>query len=269
VLLTRVEEITCTKYTLQTTFWLSKGCTLTVLNLYKSLFFQKMVSLSNTFLNFRVNFASQSTFMENHQILDDLSQIKGILEARTQFRTLSGLSGVVAGLWALGGAYVATQIIYNADHIIYDDIRAGVNSVDLGALMLVAVVTFLGALSTGIFFSVRNAHRLRTKFWNPVAAKLILNFSIPMAMGGVFLLALLYRGYYMLVAPTCLVFYGLALVNASNYTYSDIRKLGLAMLATGSVSLFLPGYGLYCWAFGFGVLHIVYGGIMYFKYEHK
>ncbi len=207
--------------------------------------------------------------MEKEQILDDLQQIKGMLEARTRFRALSGLSGVVAGLWALGGAYAATMIIYQSDHIIYDDIRAGVNTAELSSLLMVALITFLGAAGTALFFSMRNARRHKTRFWGPAAAKLLLNFAIPMAMGGIFVLALLWRGYYILLAPSCLIFYGLALVNASNYTYSDIRVLGLGILGTGAVSLFLPGLGLHLWAFGFGVLHIIYGTIMYFKYEHK
>ena len=88
-----------------------------------------------------------------------------------------------------------------------------------------------------------------------------------MAMGGVFVISLLYRGNYMLLGPSCLIFYGLALINAANYTVSDIKKLGIALLVTASISLFYPGYGLFFWAFGFGILHIVYGSIMYFKYE--
>ncbi len=207
--------------------------------------------------------------MEKAQILDDLQQIKGILEARTRFRALSGLSGVVAGIWALVGAYAATKVIYQSDHIIYDDIRAGVNSSELSNLLIVALITLLGAASTGIFFSMRNARKHHTRFWGPAAAKLLINFAIPMAMGGIFVLALLWHGFYSLIAPSCLVFYGLALVNASNYTYSDIRVLGLGLLGTGAVCLFLPGFGLHLWAFGFGILHIIYGAIMYFKYEYK
>jgi hypothetical protein len=95
----------------------------------------------------------------------------------------------------------------------------------------------------------------------------LFNFSIPMLMGAVFTVALIWHGYYFLVAPSCLIFYGLALINAANYTFSDVKALGIALLITASFALFLPASGLALWAFGFGVLHIIYGAVMYFKYE--
>jgi hypothetical protein len=69
------------------------------------------------------------------------------------------------------------------------------------------------------------------------------------------------------VAPATLVFYGLALVNGSKYTLNDIRNIGYLEAGLGVVSMFVPGYGLWFWALGFGVLHIVYGVTMYYKYE--
>ena len=69
------------------------------------------------------------------------------------------------------------------------------------------------------------------------------------------------------VAPACLVFYGLALVNASKYTLTDIRYLGYCEIIVGLLNMQWIGQGLYFWAFGFGVLHIVYGILMWWKYE--
>lgn len=206
--------------------------------------------------------------MKDNNYLEHLQGIKGILEERTKFKVLSGLSGVFAGIWALAGAYVADGIIYNTPEVIYTDVKEyDVYSPDLRSLLWVSFITLVGAVSTIIFFSYRNARRSNTRFWSPAAAKLVLHFSIPMVMGGIFVLALLYRSNFGLIAPSCLIFYGLAVVNASHYTYSDVRALGIALLITGSIALFFPGWGLYLWALGFGVLHIIYGAIMYFKYE--
>ncbi len=205
--------------------------------------------------------------MENNDYLEHLKGIKGLIEERTKFKALSGLSGVIAGLFALAGAAVGNYVIYHADSVIYTDVRADIYSPDFFKLVLVAVATLVCAITTGLFFSIRNAKRSQTKLWTKAAQKALINFSIPMLMGGIFTIALLWHGYFFLVAPSCLIFYGLALINASNYTFSDVRALGIALLITASLALFLPGRGLLLWAFGFGILHIIYGAVMYFKYE--
>jgi hypothetical protein len=92
---------------------------------------------------------------------------------------------------------------------------------------------------------------------------------IPLVVGGVFVLGLLNYSEWRFVAPSCLIFYGLALVNASKYTLTDIRYLGLLEIGLGLVNMWYPGYGLYFWGIGFGALHIIYGLIMWWKYDSK
>jgi len=92
---------------------------------------------------------------------------------------------------------------------------------------------------------------------------------IPLAAGGLFAAGLLYHNEWKFVAPACLVFYGLALVNASKYTLSDIRYVGIMEILLGLINMYVVDYGLYFWAAGFGVLHIVYGLIMWWKYEKR
>jgi hypothetical protein len=205
--------------------------------------------------------------MENNDYLAHLQGIKGLIEERVKFRALSGLSGVIAGFIALAGAYVGHYLTRSSDHLIYQDVRMHLWSRELLQLLAVAFAVLLSAIGTAIFFSARYARRNNTKLWTKAAFKALVSFSVPMMTGGIFIFALIWRGYYMLIAPSCLIFYGLALFNAAHYTFSDIRALGIALLLTGGVTLFIPGYGLLMWAFGFGILHIVYGTIMYFKYE--
>jgi len=66
-----------------------------------------------------------------------------------------------------------------------------------------------------------------------------------------------------------LIFYGLALISASKYTLDTVKYLGISEVIVGLAAMQFIGYGLYFWAFGFGVLHIVYGGAMYFKEREK
>jgi hypothetical protein len=92
---------------------------------------------------------------------------------------------------------------------------------------------------------------------------------IPLIAGGLFVAALLFHGLIFLIAPVTLIFYGLALINASKHTYHDVKYLGLIEIALGLIASFFVGYGLFVWALGFGVMHIVYGILMYLKYEHS
>lgn len=205
--------------------------------------------------------------MQQNDYLAHLQSIKGLIEERTKFKALSGLSGVIAGFWALAGAYTAHHVIYSSESVLYTDARSYLLSADLVKLIAIAMITLIGAAATGLLFSARNARRAKSKLWTRAAIKVLVNFCIPALMGGIFIAALIWHGYFSLIGPSCLIFYGLALINAANYTFSDIKRLGIAILITGTVALFLPGWGLELWTFGFGVLHIIYGAIMYFKYE--
>jgi len=60
---------------------------------------------------------------------------------------------------------------------------------------------------------------------------------------------------------------GVALTSAGKFTVGDIRILGLCEIALGLTAGLLPGFGLWFWIAGFGLLHIVYGILMYAKYE--
>jgi hypothetical protein len=94
---------------------------------------------------------------------------------------------------------------------------------------------------------------------------------IPLVAGGIFCIAMLYHGgaFILLISPAMLIFYGLSLVNGSKYTLHDIRYLGCLEIVLGLIAVFNLGYGIIFWALGFGVLHIIYGALMWFKYDRN
>jgi len=98
---------------------------------------------------------------------------------------------------------------------------------------------------------------------------LIINFGIPLVTGGIFALLLLEKGLYEIIAPITLLFYGLGCVNASKHTFRDVRYLGITLILIGLIATYFEGYGLVFWALGFGVCHIIYGSMMYFKYDRN
>jgi hypothetical protein len=205
----------------------------------------------------------------NASTLQTLTEIKQLMERSSRFISLSGLSGVFAGIYALAGAATAYWYL-NLDGIGYysgSKIIATATRSELEFILLDAFIVLVMAIATGIFLTTRKARKDGNSIFDNTAKKLIINLCIPLFTGGLFCIALLYHGALLYVPASMLVFYGLSLLHASNYTRSDIRILGYAEIILGLIALFAIGYGFLFWAIGFGVLHIVYGTYMYFKYE--
>ena len=197
----------------------------------------------------------------------DLASIRHLMEKSAKFLSLSGLSGAFAGLYALvGSAYAYAQLYQGGELRAFqpEQLRAVV-----GTLLIMALAILLLSLSTGLWFSFRKAKRNNTPFWSETAKRLVINLAVPVATGGVFILMLLANEYYVLVVAVCLLFYGLALINASNHLYEEVRYLGYIEIFLGLLAGWFTQYGLFFWAIGFGVLHIIYGTVMYFRYDRS
>ncbi|MBI1225297.1 MAG: hypothetical protein GC192_08680 [Bacteroidetes bacterium] len=196
-----------------------------------------------------------------------------MMERSSRFISLSGLSGVAAGSFALLGAamvyiYLGLQPFSNYKIFYAEALRNGKWGIDYVTFFLLdAALVFVLAVASGIYFTTRKAKRKGQKVWDQSALRMLSNLAIPLIVGGIFCLVLYRERQILLIAPATLVFYGLALVNGSKFTLNDIRYLGLCEIGLGIIGLFFPGYGLELWAIGFGLLHIAYGLVMYRKYE--
>ena len=195
---------------------------------------------------------------------ETLTEIRHLMERSSRFISLSGLSGVMAGIYALAGALAAYYFAGGRDGFTGGSYR-GTDT--LVFLFADAAIVLILAVGTGILLTTRKAKKDGNSLLDAAAKKLIINLCIPLFTGGLFCLGLIYHGDYLYVAPSMLIFYGLALVHASKYTRDDVRSLGVTEIALGIVSVFIIGYSLIFWSLGFGVLHIVYGTYMYYKYE--
>lgn len=205
--------------------------------------------------------------MEHNNIKEDLSHIRQMMERSSRFISLSGLSGVFAGLSALIGA-IYVYLIFRREGMSYFDGRQNFYKPALvQELFLTGLIILIVALLSGYFFTARKSKKQNLEIWDSTTKRLLINFSIPLIAGGVFCLALLYHHLLVFIAPVTLIFYGLALINAERYTLSDVKYLGFCELGLGLISLFFLGWGLLFWVIGFGVLHIVYGLVMYKKYK--
>jgi len=210
---------------------------------------------------------------EQNQQLESLQEVKDIrrlMERSSRFISLSGLSGVAAGAFGLAGAAIARYAIFKDYYGEYNErgFFAGHDFQSL-KLQLIALATgiFAAALLSAFYFTWRKSNQQGLSLWSPASRRLLWNMALPLLAGGLFILGMLQHNEWRFVAPSCLVFYGLALVNASKYTLTDIRYLGYCEILLGLLNIQWIGYGLYFWAIGFGVLHIVYGVVMWWKYE--
>jgi hypothetical protein len=216
--------------------------------------------------------------MDQREALDELNRIRALMDRSTRFLSLSGLSGVIAGVAALIGAFVARgplAAVTGAGDVRY---QGGGSTVEgalderawwshMAFLMADAAVVLLVALAGALWFTWRRSERTGQSLWDASARRMAINLFLPLVAGGFFSLALVLNGSVAMVPAATLVFYGLALLNAGKYTLDEVRWLGVSEAALGVVAAFWPAAGLLFWALGFGVLHIFYGALMYLRHE--
>lgn len=202
--------------------------------------------------------------MTDQDYLKDLSEIKTLMNKSSRFISLSGLSGIMAGIYALIGSAYAYWLVTSSQrgYLILD---GKIFNIILLDLFLIAFCTII----TAIFLTVRKAKKNGESVFDKTGLRAMLNFLIPLVAGGIYILIILNQQKYGQTGALMLIFYGLALVNASKYTIGQIKYLGYIEIILGLICAITPGYGFWLWVLGFGVMHIVYGVIMHFKYDRK
>ena len=202
----------------------------------------------------------------NKKYIEDLKEIKDIMNRSSRFISLSGLSGISAGITALIGAYLAHKFIFvDGDYLAFESVS--LSEEQLYALLMIAIGTIVVSIGLVVYLTTQETIKQNLKIWDQQTKRILLNLSIPLLAGGIISWMFLMRGYVGIVLPMTLIFYGMALVNVSKYTLNEIRSLGLIEILLGLVALQLISYGLIIWAIGFGVLHIVYGFIIKMRYK--
>ncbi len=200
--------------------------------------------------------------MSNEDYLKDISEIKNLMNKSSRFISLSGLSGILAGIYALVGAALTYYLVttYSDGTLLLD------GWVSKTVMLILFMIAFLSVI-TGVFLTTRKAKKNGEKIWDSSSRRLLINFLIPLAVGGLYCLIILSQGKYGQTGGLMLIFYGLALVNASKYSIGDIQYLGFIEIILGLIAAFYPGLGFWLWVLGFGIMHIVYGTWMHFKYD--
>lgn len=206
---------------------------------------------------------------EEQKHIEALHDIKDMMNRSSRFISLSGLSGISAGLCALAATiYIwPVWLAVRGKLQATDDIQLYPETNVQSLLTITGIFTFLSALLLAFLFTWMRSKKTNTSIWGSTAKRLMINTAIPLIAGAFVTYRLLELELIGLIAPSCLIFYGLALLNGSKYTVSEIRWLGICQIILGVINLWFIGYGLIAWAIGFGVLHILYGALMWWKYE--
>jgi hypothetical protein len=205
---------------------------------------------------------------EEQEYIRDIAEIRSMMERSTKFLSLSGWAGIMAGIYALAGAYIAYSVFgFNPDGVDYRASNPDSGRSALLNVIFLAVSILLLAVGTAISLSSRNANKKGEKVWNATSRRLLGSMAVPLVAGGLLSLVFIAKDLVGLVAPATLIFYGLALFSASKFTYGAVKYLGLIQVALGLVSAYFISYSLVLWALGFGLVHIGYGIYIHFKYE--
>jgi len=202
--------------------------------------------------------------MESKDYLKDISDIKNMMNKSSRFISLSGLSGILAGIYALIGAAIVYWLVTtysNGVLLLYGTV--------FQSCLLILCLIALMSITTGIYLTRKKAIRQGVSMYDHTSLRLLINFLTPLITGGLYILIILAQGKYGQSGGLMLIFYGLALINASKYSIGDIRYLGYVDIILGLIAALFPGYGFWLWVLGFGVMHIVYGSWMHFKYDVK
>ena len=203
----------------------------------------------------------------NQNYLEDLRLIKKVMEESSRFISLSGMSGLFAGLTALAGAAVAAFPILKGHVIMTRDQMTTLTGTQVTQLLLDAGIVLILALGGSVYFAWRKSVGQGLRIWTPVSRKFLINLMIPLITGGIIITILIQRGNPEYIVPSMLVFYGLALASSGKLTFSEVFYLGLIEIATGLLAFVFVDYWIYFWGFGFGLMHIVYGLLVYRKYR--
>jgi hypothetical protein len=202
--------------------------------------------------------------MNQNQYSDDLAHIRSMMERSSRFLSLSGWAGILPGLFALAGLALASWFIDRARLTADYESAMDFNTPLVLQLVTIALVVLAISVFASWYTCMRKARKENQSTWTPAIRNMLVHFAIPLIAGAIIVGWVYIKSEWTLLAPVMLSFYGLALIQVSQFTLKSVFWLGIIEIALSIPSGF-PGFGIPLLAVGFGVAHIVYGIMMFNK----
>lgn len=199
--------------------------------------------------------------MKEKDYLEDLAEIRLMMQRSSKFLSLSGWAGIMAGLYAFMGAYMAYMLYdFRPSDILYQ-------APNTDKLILLSAIILIASIGTAMLLSRQRAQKKGETAWNNTSRRMLLAMAVPLLIGGLLLLVLLSYQLAAFLIPVSLVFYGLALFNAGHFTFREVQMLGICQSVLGVLALIFVSYSVLIWALGFGLMNMAYGIYIHLKYE--
>jgi ABC-type multidrug transport system fused ATPase/permease subunit len=104
--------------------------------------------------------------------LQDIEEIRSLMEKSSKFISLSGWAGIFAGVFALLGSYIAlTYLDFNPQSLSVDPESNPFQQTQIFSVVQLALLVFLLAISFALFFTHRRAKRKDELLWTPNGKK--------------------------------------------------------------------------------------------------
>jgi hypothetical protein len=187
-----------------------------------------------------------------------LQYIRRTLDAAGRLSSVSGGGMIIIGMLAVGAALLNKQLTGTPW-------SAGVR---VFPAMMVWVVLLLVSASVTAIAMTSKARRAGQQFWSPVLRRALAICTAPMVLGIVLSAASIRSGNYAELPMIWLGCYGAALTSAGVVSVSPVRSMGISFLGLALAAGFLPpSAGLALLAIGFGGLHLIFGGYIYWRHD--
>jgi hypothetical protein len=177
----------------------------------------------------------------HHRAAENLAFIRSTLERSGRFTAVPGRGGVIMGVVAIAGAWLAHQQSEPARWLM----------VWIGTACVGFIVAFGSIALKARAARVPLLAGSGRKFAFALAPSLVVAVLLTISLAG--------SGQFMLLPALWLLLYGTAVTASGAFSIPAVGVMGIAYLALGAAALFMPDWGDFYLAAGFGGLDIGFG----------
>lgn len=181
--------------------------------------------------------------------LENLQFIRQTMERAVTYTAISGRGLILIGLTALATAFIS----FGQDNAI--------------AWLFVWLTEAALSIAIALGSILSKAQHLKMPVFSETGRKFVLSFAPAMLAGALMTAVCFQQGLMDLIPGLWLLLYGVAVVAGGTYSVPIIPVMGLCFMFCGMLALMGPAaWGRPLLALGFGVLHLIFGGLIIKQY---